>query len=106
MRNKTHISVIICTYNGEKTILKCLESLNKQIFPKNKVEIIVIDNNSSDNTKGIVFNFIKKSKFKIRYIFEPELGLSKARNRGIKEAKGNIVAFIDDDILLANNWLK
>ncbi len=99
-------SISICTHNGEKTLSQCLESLNKQTYQKNKVEILVIDNASTDSTKNIAQDFIKKSKFKCRYIFEPKLGLSVARNRGIKEARGEIVAFIDDDATADKGWLK
>lgn len=100
------ISIIICTHDGGKTLLQCLESLNRQIYASDEVEILIIDNASINETKNIAQDFIKSSKFKCRYIFEPKLGLSVARNRGIREAGGEIVAFIDDDAIADKNWLK
>ena len=100
------VSIIICTHNGEKTLVSCLESLNKLIYPSDKLEILIVNNASTDKTKKISQDFIKKSKFKSRYILESELGLSTARNRGVKEAKNEIIAFIDDDAEADRNWIK
>lgn len=102
-----NISTAICTYNRAKFLEKSLTSLIKQNFDKNDYEIIVVDNNSNDNTKEVVNKFIETYKdFNIRYIFEPVQGLSVARNRAIKEAKSNILLFIDDDAIADENLLK
>ncbi len=101
------ISVIVCTYNGEKRILRTLEALVAQKFPKKTFEIIVVDNNSSDNTAGVVQGFIGKCKTpSIQYCFESQQGLSHARNMGIQKAKGDIIAFTDDDGVPDSNWLE
>jgi glycosyltransferase involved in cell wall biosynthesis len=101
------ISAAICTYNRAKFLEKSLTSLIKQNFDKNDYEIIVIDNNSNDNTKEVVNKFIEKYKdFNIKYVFEPVQGLSIARNRAIKEANSNILLFIDDDAIANENLLK
>ena len=92
------VSIIVCTHNGALTISQCLSSLKKQNYPSQKYEVIVIDNASTDNTKRLIKN--------VQYVYEAKLGLSIARNRGIKQAKGEIVAFIDDDALADKNWLK
>lgn len=99
------VSVIVATHNREATLASCLNSLKNQLFPKNKYEVIVVDNSSADNTKGIVSLFLKKSKL-FKYIYEPKLGLSIARNTGIIKAKSKIIAFIDDDARADKNWLK
>lgn len=106
-RQKTFsVSIIVCTYNREKILPYCLQSLNQQKFPENNAEILVIDNASTDNTKKIVSSFLKTSKFKCRYILERKQGLSAAKNRGIKEATGDFIAFIDDDAVACKNWIK
>ncbi|MBN1698932.1 MAG: glycosyltransferase [Spirochaetales bacterium] len=85
------ISVIVPVYNGEQTIRKCLSSILSQHYPKNKMEVIVIDNNSSDKTAV----FIKQ--YNVRYFHEKTRGVSRARNTGIMEARGDILLFIDAD---------
>lgn len=106
MKNKTIlISVIICTYNRASLLKNCLQSLEKQIADKKNYEVIVIDNNSTDNTKEIVKDFVK-SQANIKIVTEKNLGRSQARNRGWKEAKGKYVAYIDDDALADSDWVE
>lgn len=93
------ISAVICTHNREQYLEKAIKSLLDQSLSKKDYEIIVIDNNSTDNTKEICKN-------KVKYFFESKQGLSYARNRGIKESKGKFIAFIDDDAIADKNWLK
>jgi GT2 family glycosyltransferase len=68
-------------------------------------ELIVIDNNSKDNTKCVVEELKKSAELNVRYVFEEKQGLSYARNRGIKEAKEEIIAFTDDDVIVDKNWV-
>ncbi len=101
------IEIIICTYNRceeLKDVLKSLLCLNGKDEMDHRITIV--DNNSSDNTKGVVREFQKISDQKIHYIFEPEQGQAAARNRGIKETDGDVIAFIDDDAIASKNWLK
>jgi len=101
------ISVIVCTYNGEKRVLRTLDALVQQNFPKETYEIVVVDNNSSDGSAEVVQGFIGKHKtLRIKYCFESQQGQSHARNKGIQEAKGEILAFTDDDGVPDENWLK
>ena len=103
MSNEIVLSVIVCTYNGEMVLASCLSSLINQSFPKDKYEILVIDNNSSDNSFKIANEY--QSKYNIVHVFhELILGASNARNRGIFEARGNYIAFIDDDAKAKNDW--
>jgi glycosyltransferase involved in cell wall biosynthesis len=67
-------------------------------------EVIVVDNDSNDNTKDVVLSFA--GLLNIKYIFEPVRGIPFARNTGIKNAIGDIIAFIDDDCVADENWLK
>lgn len=100
------ISVIICTYNNHKSLKNTLDSLIDQDCNNDfNYEIIVVDNNSRDRTKDIVEAYKAKLNGKLRYVFEANQGTSYARNRGIKEAKGDIVAFTDDDVIVTKGWL-
>lgn len=82
----------------------CLESLCNQTLKNEKYEIIVVDNNSSDETFQIVKNFLKQKN--IRYYMEMKQGVSHSRNRGVREAKGKYVAYIDDDARANPDWLE
>lgn len=92
------ISFLICTYNRERYLGKCLEALAHQNAEKSSYEIIVVDNNSSDATAQLCQSFIAQHPaLNGRYIKENKQGLSHARNRALIEAKGDWVVFLDDD---------
>jgi GT2 family glycosyltransferase len=83
-----------------------LSSLQQLNVPKDLAfELIVVDNNSTDDTKRVVKTFLSESKIKIRYVFEADQGLSNSRNRGIKETERDILVFTDDDMEFDPNWL-
>lgn len=101
-----YISVVICTYNRDRFIVACLECLAVQSLPDENFEVIVVDNNSTDNTAALVKDFLTKNPDRpFRYVFEEKKGLSNARNRGIEEAKGEIVLYLDDDAESETNLL-
>lgn len=101
------ISVVICTYNREKFIGRALETLTAQTLSPDKYEILIIDNNSTDNTGIICREFINKHQlFNIKYLFEPNKGLSFARNRGIAEASSPIITYVDDDTEASPGFLE
>ena len=93
------ISLVIPAYNEEKYISRCLESAQKHL--SDLFEIIVVDNNSTDNTAKIAESFSS-----VRVVHEKEKGVTRARQRGFVEAKGEILAFIDSDTYLTDNWFK
>src|SRR5450759_1349913 len=99
-----NISVIICTYNRANSLADTLLCLTKQSYETVNWELIVVDNNSNDNTKEIISEYSKKLPNLI-YKFEPQQGLSFARNLGIHSAHGAIIAFTDDDVLPEFDWL-
>lgn len=104
--NNVDISTIICSYNRCESLKKTLASLMNQEIPEDlSYEVLIVDNNSSDRTKEAVEKFKAKYPGVFRYIFEKNQGVSFARNAGIKEAKGEIIAFIDDDVLVDTHWL-
>lgn len=112
MSSLPFVSVITPVYNGEKTIAKCIESLLNQDYPKDKYEVIVVDNGSTDNASTVIKEFVHKStsaqehQRKICYIHEPVRGSYKARNTGIKQASGEMLAFMDADCIADKYWLK
>jgi glucosyl-dolichyl phosphate glucuronosyltransferase len=100
------ISVVICTYNRSESLRKTLESLvATAVSPTLSWEVVVVDNNSSDNTRVLVEDFRREGNLPVKYIFEKVQGLSYARNAGVKGARGDIIAFIDDDVRVDNHWL-
>lgn len=101
------ISVIVPTYNRAHIIPMCLDSLVVQNYPKENYEIIVVDNNSSDNTEEIVKKYINNyPSVSIRNILEKRPGLVYARHTGAKHSKFCILSYTDDDGILCKNWLK
>ena len=92
------LSLVIATYNRAEQLMVTLASVGEQSAKPSLWECIIVDNNSRDNTQERVAEFAKEHPtLNIRYCFEPNQGLSYARNKGISEAKGDIIAFIDDD---------
>jgi glycosyltransferase involved in cell wall biosynthesis len=101
------ISVVICTYNCSNILADCLRNIAQQDMPPELYEIIVIDNNSTDNTKEVIKQIISEYRsHNWHYIFEPHQGLSLARNRGLLEAKGSIIVYVDDDAFVKPAWLR
>tara|TARA_B100000315_G_C14558531_1_gene579366 strand:+ start:1205 stop:2152 length:948 start_codon:yes stop_codon:yes gene_type:complete len=90
-------SIVIPVYNAENTIGATLKALKLQT--EKDFEVIVVDDGSIDKTKEIV------SKHSVRLIFQEHLGPAAARNRGVENAKGDIIVFIDSDCIPTNNWL-
>lgn len=91
------VSIIIPLYNGERFVLEAVESALAQTYPS--VEVIVVDDGSTDGGKALLAPYVKTKR--IRYFEEPHRGLPAARNKGIRVAKGEYIAFLDaDDIFL------
>jgi glycosyltransferase involved in cell wall biosynthesis len=107
MDSPTLISVLICTYNRAHSLMKTLESVTAQSLPQGvDLEILVVDNNSNDGTRQVAENFRRQFQGRFRYVLEECQGISYARNTGIRESKGEILAFIDDDEIAAPVWLQ
>ena len=98
------ISVILPTYNRCDVLPRALECFASQQAPGLDFEVIVVDNNSTDETKAVIESFAARDK-RIHYLFEPRQGLSHARNRGIGVARAEMVAFTDDDVEVATDWI-
>ena len=101
------LSVIVCTYNREKYIGPLLESIAANDLSKSDYEIVLVDNNCTDNTHQVCDAFESAHPdIRFRYVKETEQGLSAARNKGIKEAKGDILVYVDDDALVDSHYLR
>ncbi|MCL2246816.1 MAG: glycosyltransferase [Lentimicrobiaceae bacterium] len=104
---KKRISVIICTYNRDKYIYQALQCLAQNVFSTEFYEIILINNNSTDQTEAQCQTFQQEySHVTFRYFIETNQGLSHARNRGIVEAQGDILVFLDDDSFVKPDYLQ
>ena len=97
-------SVVIATYNRADELPKTLDSLS-QLGTTGSWEVIIVDNNSSDNTREVVLERVDTFPVPLHYIFEGEQGRSAALNAGIRAAKGEIIAITDDDVRVETNWL-
>jgi glycosyltransferase involved in cell wall biosynthesis len=101
------ISVILCTFNRCQVLPKALESVAASVLPASvEWEILVVDNNSQDQTRGVVEEFCQRFPGRFRYVCELQQGLSHARNAGIRQARGEILAFTDDDVTVEPDWLQ
>lgn len=98
------ISVIVCTYNRCKMLESALKSLVQQDCGTDLFEVIVVDNDSIDGTSAIFDKFAIYHNF--QYVMEEKTGLSNARNTGYQKAKGEYVAYMDDDAKADKSWVK
>ena len=99
------LSITICTYNRIEYLKKCLKSVLDQTQGNKSIEINIIDNNSTDNTKGYISEIQKKYP-EVNYYVEDKQGISFARNLSFEVCKGDYLAFVDDDAVINKNWLK
>ncbi|MBQ9201247.1 MAG: glycosyltransferase family 2 protein [Bacteroidales bacterium] len=101
------ISVIICTYNRDKYIYRVLESLAQGNCDRSSYEIVVIDNNCTDHTQDELQRFAQDfPDVCLRCFTETRQGLSHARNRGISEAQGDLLVYVDDDATVNGQYLQ
>lgn len=104
--NPVDISVVVCTYNRAEMLRTALASLfDLHTGGQFTYEVLVIDNNSSDNTPAVIAAAASASQAPLRGIRETRQGISPARNRGVRESLGRWVAFFDDDQLADHRWL-
>lgn len=99
------ISAVICTHNRQDYLTRAIDSLLHQDFSQDfpDYEVILVNNASTDNTAEIAQTYRTHPQF--RYIYEPTLGLSTARNTGATAAAGEIIAYLDDDAVASPGWL-
>jgi glycosyltransferase involved in cell wall biosynthesis len=102
MKDSLSISIVVITLNRAEWLEHTLYSLTKQT--RQPDEVIVVDNGSQDNTKDVVSSFA--NRLNVKYVSEETRGIPYARNTGVRNATGDIIAFIDDDCVADENWLK
>lgn len=105
------LSIIICTFNRAIQLEQLLEDLSYQYARLNEedrisLELILIDNSSFDNTKEIAYRYTESTILPVRYYLESKRGLANAKNLGIKQSSGDLLAFLDDDMVLDEDWMK
>lgn len=98
---KMQFSILICTYNRSEVLQETLNSLHGALEGMEGIEVIVVDNASSDKTGEVVEDFPW-----VRYIYEAEVGLSAARNTAVRCAHSERIVFIDDDVVVGVKWVK
>jgi glycosyltransferase involved in cell wall biosynthesis len=103
MKRHERISVVICTKNRSKDLSECLGSIAS--INGNPDELIIVDNNSTDETPQVVNLFKKSVSFPVRYIVEKKTGYSTIYNRGLSQSKYRWIMFIDDDCIASKKWL-
>lgn len=97
---------MIPTYNRKALLVRTLKSLAELNFPKDDYEVIVIDDGSTDGTKGEIDKKKDELPYTLQYHWQENAKLSVARNNAIKHSKGDIIVSIDDDMLFPKDWLK
>lgn len=106
-RERIRFSLVLCTYNQSRYLEIVLDCLAGQLLrASSEVELILVDNNSTDMTAKVFAAAQPRLPISSRYIFEPQQGLSIARNRGVREARGETLVFTDDDARIPPEWLQ
>ena len=99
------VSIVISTYNRCRLLEEALQALLSQTHAHLDFEVLVVDNNSSDQTRPLVQSLAAQNPERVKYFFEPKQGLSYGRNTGIANAKASIIAFTDDDVRVTRDWV-
>ena len=98
------LSVIVCTRDRAGPLARALESLVGQDVAAGSSEIVVVDNGSTDGTRDVVRRFASRAD--VVYVYEPTPGLGRARNAGLRVARGRLIAFTDDDVIAHADWIQ
>lgn len=99
-------SVAICTRNRAALLERTAIAVLEQNYPKDRYELLVVDNGSTDDTAHVAAGLAAGAPVPVRLISEPQLGVSRARNRAAQEAQFEFLAYLDDDTIPARSWLK
>jgi glycosyltransferase involved in cell wall biosynthesis len=99
------LSLVICTYNRSALLRELLESIERELTERLELDVVVVDNNSNDDTRAVVADFEGRLPG-LRYILELNQGLSVARNRGAAEANKEYLLYLDDDATLSEGFLE
>jgi glycosyltransferase involved in cell wall biosynthesis len=105
MADGVPVSIVVCTRNRSDCLPQCLQAIVAQTLPPRHFEVIVVDNGSSDDTARVAAPFCRQHSH-IHYLREERVGLSIARNTGVRASRGEIVAFTDDDAMPEPSWIE
>ena len=100
---KLQICVVIASYNGSERLRLVLSSLLFQDVLPEDYEVVVVDNGSAESPARTVSQFAQH--LRVRMLHEPANGLSRARNRGLREGSGDVIVFIDDDVIVGSSFI-
>jgi glycosyltransferase involved in cell wall biosynthesis len=100
------VSVVLPTYNRADELERAATSVLQQTAAPDSYELIVVDNNSTDRTSRVLAELIARNGNRLRHVVETKQGVAFARNRGIDEARAAVVAFVDDDVRVAPDWVE
>jgi len=103
----SRVSIVICTYNRAAQLqdgLQAIESQDTRGIPA--IEVVIVDNNSADETRAVVEAYSRRSRFAVKYVPEPRQGIGYARNAGINAASGDVILYIDDDAQADPDWAR
>ncbi len=103
--NQPSVTVVVCSYNRASLLRQTLAGITRQDYPADRLEVLVIDNNSTEDIRSVVAEFIGKPH-PPRLVTETNQGLDHARNRGLAEARHDIILFADNDILVEPDWVR
>lgn len=104
--SRDHISICICTFKRPALLVRTLDGISRQVTDNLfTYEAVVVDNDAAASAREMLRDYREKAGFPILYDWEPERSISLARNRTIRNATGNLIAFIDDDEFPDDNWL-
>jgi len=100
------VSIVLPTYNRAADLCQAVASALNQTASPERYELVVVDNNSTDETGRLLHRLRREHPDRIRAIVEPKQGVSHARNAGIEASRADVVAFFDDDVCVAPNWIE
>jgi len=98
------VTVAVITYNRSRFLRQTLAGIVRQDYPSDRWELLVIDNNSTDDTRDVVASFVTANPAP-RHVLETRQGLDHGRNRAVEEARGDLIVLVDDDIIVEPDWL-
>ena len=101
----TMFSVVICTHDRAGVVEAAIQSVFAQDYPREAIELVVVDNASRDGTRALVERDAASAPIPVSYVLEPRLGTALARNRGAQHAANPYVAYLDDDTVARRDWL-
>lgn len=99
------VSIVVPTYNRKELLRAALESLACLVYPTNRYEVIVVDDGSTDGTDRTIRNIMESGPLRLVYLRQPHAGVTAARNRAVRAARGEFILFTDDDCTFPPDWI-